>query len=189
MLPERPRHPDGRPSPASLAARKAGADLPENGYAGEYIVDWAAEMPDDVDPLEWGEARAIEDHRQVLEAMDVHFDTWFSERSLVESGAMDATLADLRARGVVFDDDGAIWLRSTDFGDDKDRVLVRSDGEPTYLLPDIAYHRDKFARGFDRLIDVWGADHHGYVPRMKAALQALGHDPTSSRSRSCSWST
>jgi len=160
---------------ASLAARKTGADLPENGYAGDYIVEWAAEMPDDADPLEWGEARAIEDHRQVLEAMGVRFDLWFSERSLVESGAMDATLADLRARGAAFDDDGAVWLRSTDFGDDKDRVLVRSDGEPTYLLPDIAYHRDKLARGFDRLIDIWGADHHGYVPRMKAALQALGH--------------
>jgi arginyl-tRNA synthetase len=160
---------------ASLAARKTGADLPENGYAGDYIVEWAAEMPDDADPLEWGEARAIEDHRQVLDAMGVRFDRWFSERSLVESGAMDATLGDLRARGAAFDDDGAVWLRSTDYGDDKDRVLVRSDGEPTYLLPDIAYHRDKLARGFAWLIDVWGADHHGYVPRMQAALQALGH--------------
>ena len=160
---------------ASLAARKTGADLPENGYAGDYIVEWAAEMPDDADPLEWGEARAIEDHRQVLDAMGVRFDRWFSERSLVESGAMDATLGDLRARGAAFDDDGAVWLRSTEYGDDKDRVLVRSDGEPTYLLPDIAYHRDKLARGFAWLIDVWGADHHGYVPRMQAALQALGH--------------
>ena len=78
---------------------------------------------------------------------------------------------------MVDDHDGAVWLRSTDFGDDKDRVLVKSDGEFTYLLPDIAYHRDKYARGFDLLIDVWGADHHGYVPRMKAAMQALGHDP------------
>ena len=113
----------------------------------------------------------------MLAALDVHFDTWFSERSLVDSGAMEATLDDLRARGVVDEADGAVWLRSTEFGDDKDRVLVRSDGEPTYLLPDIAYHRDKFARGFDLLIDVWGADHHGYVPRMKAAMQAVGHDP------------
>jgi arginyl-tRNA synthetase len=78
---------------------------------------------------------------------------------------------------VVYDDGGAVWLRSTDYGDDKDRVLVKSDGEFTYLLPDIAYHRDKFSRGFDLLVDVWGADHHGYVPRMKAAMQALGHDP------------
>ncbi len=161
----------------SLAARRAGTDLPEDGYAGQYIIDWAKEMPDDADPQSWGEARAIEDHREVLAALDIHFDTWFSERSLVDSGAMEATLADLRTHGVVVEADGAIWLRSTDFGDDKDRVLVRSDGEPTYLLPDIAYHRDKFARGFDLLIDVWGADHHGYVPRMKAAMQAVGHDP------------
>jgi arginyl-tRNA synthetase len=96
---------------------------------------------------------------------------------MVASGAIDQTLADLRERGVAYDDDGAVWLRSTDYGDDKDRVLVRSNGEFTYLLPDIAYHRDKFARGYDRLIDVWGADHHGYVARMKAAVAALGHSP------------
>ena len=161
---------------ASLAARKAGTPLPDDGYAGEYVVEWAAEMPDNADPAEWGEARAIEDHRQVLDAMGVRFDTWFSERSMIDSGAIDATLDDLRARGVVFDDDGAVWLRSTDFGDDKDRVLVRRDGEPTYLLPDIAYHRDKFARGFELLVDVWGADHHGHVAPMRAGLQALGHD-------------
>ena len=109
--------------------------------------------------------------------MNVHFDSWFSERSMVESGAIETTLADLRERGVVYDHEGAVWLRSTDFGDDKDRVLVKSDGQFTYLLPDIAYHRDKFGRDYDLLIDVWGADHHGYVPRMKAAMQALGHDP------------
>jgi arginyl-tRNA synthetase len=109
--------------------------------------------------------------------MNVEFDTWFSERAMVDTGAIDVTLADLRERGVVYDEDGAVWLRSTDFGDDKDRVLVKSDGEYTYLLPDIAYHRDKFARGFDLLVNVWGADHHGYVPRMRAAVQALGHDP------------
>src|SRR5690606_29550199 len=143
----------------------------------EYIAEWAAEMPDDADPLAWGEQRAVADHAEVLEQMNVRFDTWFSERSLVDSGAMDATLADLRARGAAYDHDGAVWLRSSDHGDDKDRVLIKSDGEPTYLLPDVAYHRDKFARGFDLLIDVWGADHHGYVARMKAAMQALGHDP------------
>src|SRR5690606_18754275 len=104
------------------------------------------------------------------------FDTWFSEQSLVDSGEIEATLADLRERGAAFDEDGAVWLRSTDFGDDKDRVLVKSDGEPTYLLPDIAYHRNKFARGHDLLIDIWGADHHGYVARLKAGIQALGHE-------------
>jgi arginyl-tRNA synthetase len=162
---------------ASLAARQAGAPVPEGGYQGEYIAEWAAEIPVGADVLEWGEARAVEDHRETLARMNVHFDTWFSERSLVDSGAIETTLEDLRARGVVRDEDGAVWLRSSAFGDDKDRVLVKSDGEFTYLLPDIAYHRDKFARGFDLLVNVWGADHHGYVARMKAAMQALGHDP------------
>jgi arginyl-tRNA synthetase len=162
---------------ASLAARKHHESLPEGGYKGEYIAQWAAEIPEGADILEWGEARAVEDHRKTLGRMNVHFDTWFSERSMVDSGAIDVTLADLRERGVVYDHEGAVWLRSTDYGDDKDRVLIKSDGEFTYLLPDIAYHRDKFSRGFDLLIDVWGADHHGYVPRMKAAMQSLGHDP------------
>lgn len=161
---------------ASLEARRRGEQVPDGGYQGQYIVDWAAEIPDGVDVLEWGEQRAVADHRETLERMNVRFDRWFSERSMVESGAITTTLADLRERGVVYDADGAVWLRSTEFGDDKDRVLVKSDGEYTYLLPDIAYHRDKFARGYDLLIDVWGADHHGYVPRMKAAMLALGHD-------------
>ncbi len=164
---------------ASLAARKAGQEPSEDGYQGEYIKEWAAELPDGADPVEWGEQRAIVDQRATLDRMNVRFDVWFSEKSMVESGAIAATLEDLRARGVVFDHDGATWLRSTDFGDDKDRVLIKSDGQFTYLLPDIAYHRDKLSRGFELLIDVWGADHHGYVPRMRAALEALGHDPDS----------
>lgn len=166
---------------ASLLARKNGEEPPEGGYFGQYIIDWAKDMPDDLadeDVLEWGEARAIADHRETLEAMNITFDTWFSERTLVGSGAVEATIEDLKARDMAFEDEGALWLRSTELGDDKDRVLIKSDGEFTYLLPDIAYHRDKFSRGFDLLIDVWGADHHGYVPRMKAAIQALGHDPT-----------
>jgi arginyl-tRNA synthetase len=163
---------------ASLTARKAGQEPPEDGYFGDYITEWASEMPDDADPLEWGEERALRDQREVLAAFHVTFDVWSSERSIVASGAMDAALAELRERGVAFDEDGAVWLRSTDFGDDKDRPLIRSNGEPTYLMPDIAYHRDKFERGFERLIDVWGADHHGYVARMRAAIAALGHDPS-----------
>jgi arginyl-tRNA synthetase len=162
---------------ASLAARKAGEEPPEGGYQGQYIIDWAAEMPDGADPLEWGEAHAIADQRRVLSRLDVTFDTWFSERAMVATGAITDTLADLRERDMVTDADGAVWFRSTVFGDDKDRVLVKSDGEFTYLLPDIAYHRDKFARDIDLVINVWGADHHGYVPRMQAAIQALGHDP------------
>jgi arginyl-tRNA synthetase len=135
-------------------------------------------MPDGVDPLEWGYARALRDQREVLESARVAFDIWSSERDLVGDGAVQAALAELRQRDVVYDEDGAVWLRSTAFGDDKDRVLVKSDGEFTYLAPDIAYHREKFERGFALLIDVWGADHHGYIHRMKAAMQALGHDPT-----------
>jgi arginyl-tRNA synthetase len=167
---------------ASLAARAAGEEPPEDGYQGEYITEWAAQMPKGADPLEWGEAHAIADQTRVLGALGVHFDLWFSEKAMVETGAIEVTLADLRERKFVIEPDdpggdGAVWLRSTDFGDDKDRVLVKADGEFTYLLPDIAYHRNKFARDFDLVINVWGADHHGYVPRMRAAIQALGHDP------------
>ena len=161
----------------SLAARKRGDEPPDGGYQGDYVTEWAAELPDDADPLEWGYERVKRDVRETLERMGVRFDTWFSERSMIESGAIEATLDDLRSHGVTYEADGAVWLRSTDFGDDKDRVLVKSDGEPTYVLPDIAYHRDKFARGFGLLIDVWGADHHGYAPRLKAGMRALGHDP------------
>src|SRR5947209_1833610 len=161
----------------SLMARRHGRPVPDEGYQGEYIAEWATEMPDDADPLEWGYERVKRDVAETLDRMGVHFDTWFSERSMVDSGAIEATLEDLRARGVVYEADGAVWLRTTEFGDDKDRVLVKSDGEPTYVLPDIAYHRDKFARGFRLLIDVWGADHHGYMARLKIGVQALGHDP------------
>jgi len=160
----------------SLAALKAGLPVPEDGYKGQYLEEWAAEMPADADPVEWGYERVKRDLRETLDAAGVHFDTWFSERSLVADGAIAATLADLAARGATYEADGALWLRSTDYGDDKDRVLVKSDGEPTYLLPDIAYHRNKFERGYSQLIDIWGADHHGYVARLKAGVQALGHD-------------
>ncbi len=159
----------------SLVARKQGTEPPEDGYHGDYIAEWAAEMPSDADPPEWGYARARRDVAESLERLGVSFDTWASERALVESGAVDATLATLEASGAAYRADGAVWLRSAEDGDDKDRVLVRSDGEPTYLLPDIAYHADKLARGFDLMIDVWGADHHGYVDRLAAGVCALGH--------------
>lgn len=162
---------------ASLAARAEGAEPPEDGYRGAYISEWASRMPSGADPLEWGEAHALADQRRVLDALGVGFDRWFSEREMVDTEAIETTLAGLRARGAVDERDGAVWLRSSEFGDDKDRVLIKSDGELTYLLPDIAYHRDKFARGWELLIDVWGADHHGYVPRMRAAIECLGHDP------------
>jgi arginyl-tRNA synthetase len=161
----------------SLLARKQGRAVPDQGYQGEYVAEFAAEMPDDADPLEWGYERVKKDVADTLGRIGVHYDTWFSERSMVESGAIEATLEDLRSHGVVYEADGAVWLRTTEFGDDKDRVLVKSDGEPTYVLPDIAYHRDKFKRGFGLLIDVWGADHHGYMQRLKIGIQALGHAP------------
>ena len=159
----------------SLTARKNGQEPPEGGYMGQYIIDWAAEMPDDVDVLEWGYARALRDHRETLALLGIEFDVWFSERSLLTDGKLDAALALLRDRSMVYDDDGATWLRSTDYGDPKDRVLVKSDGSYTYLTPDIAYHHDKFGRA-DELVNVWGADHHGYVPRMNAAMEMLGND-------------
>lgn len=160
----------------SLAARKRGEDPPEDGYHGAYVGEWAAEMPDDADPVAWGVERGKDSHRATLDALGIHHDVWFSERSLVPAGAIDAALDDLRARDAVFELDGAVWLRTTDHGDDKDRVLIKGDGDYTYLTPDIAYHRDKFERS-DLLFNVWGADHHGYVARMKAAMQLLGHDP------------
>ncbi|MBA3268310.1 MAG: arginine--tRNA ligase [Acidimicrobiia bacterium] len=159
----------------SLAAVKAGRPVPDDGYQGQYIVDWAAEMPDDADPAQWGYDRVMGDLAGTLAAMGVKFDTWFSERSLVSSGALDRTLSDLTAAGAVYEADGATWFRATDFGDRQDHVLVKSDGQPTYLLSDIAYHRDKFERGYDYLIDVFGADHHGHVARLQAAVAALGH--------------
>ena len=165
---------------ASLAAVQAGEPVPEDGYNGQYIVDWAAGMPGDADPRRWGRERALDDQREVLGSMAVEFDTWSSEQALVDSGVIDDALGALDAAGASYESEGALWLRSSDHGDDKDRVLIKSDGEYTYLLPDIAYHLDKFDRvGPDGLlINVWGADHHGYVARMKAAMAALRRDPS-----------
>ncbi len=160
----------------SLAARGRGAEPPEDGYHGDYVTDWAAEMPAGEDPRVWGLQRARSDQASTLAAMNVTFDRYSSEAELVARGAMDAMLAELRRIGVVNEQDGAVWLRSSDFGDDADRVLVKGDGEPTYFLPDIAYHHEKMSRA-DLVVDILGADHHGYVARMRAALAALGHRP------------
>jgi arginyl-tRNA synthetase len=151
----------------SIAARMRGDEPPEEGYAGAYL-----------DGLERLGTDAMRVRIQAtLERFRIRFDTWSSERTLRESGAMEHALDQLRERGHVYESDGAVWLRTTEFGDDKDRVLIRSDGEPTYFAPDIAYHLDKLERGAGWLINVLGADHHGYVPRMRAALAALGYDP------------
>lgn len=120
----------------------------------------------------------LDDIRRDLEEFGVVYDQWFSERSLMESGAVDRAIEKLKASGHVYEKEGALWFRSTDYGDEKDRVVVRDNGQKTYFASDIAYHMDKLERGFTRVIDVWGADHHGYVPRVKAALAAMGHDPS-----------
>ena len=159
---------------ASLTARRRGEPPPDDGYHGEYVAEWAAEMPDGADARQWGLERARRDQTETLAAMNVAFDLHTSESALVARGAMDEILDELRSRDMVYSQDGAVWLRTGDFGDSADRVLVKSDSEPTYFLPDIAYHHEKFSRG-ELVIDILGADHHGYVPRIRAALAALGH--------------
>src|SRR5207253_8984551 len=127
------------------------------------------------DACEWGVRRNVDGVRDDLARIGVHFDTWFSERTLHERGDISDVLRVLEERGVVYDRDDARWLRSTDFGDARDRVLVRSDGTTTYLCNDLAYHRDKIRRGWDHLIDIWGADHHGQVKSLQAGMEALGY--------------
>ena len=119
--------------------------------------------------------------RTTLDRFGVRFDTWFSERDLYRRGEVEEALGRLEQDGHTYRSEGALWLRTTEFGDDKDRVLIRASGEPTYLAADVAYHWDKLERGFGRLIDVLGADHHGYAPRVRAAIAGLGADPERSR--------
>jgi arginyl-tRNA synthetase len=119
----------------------------------------------------------LSDIREDLAQFGIEYDQWFSERSLADSGAVALTIRGLRDNGYTFEKDGALWFNAAAFGDEKDRVLVRENGQTTYFAADVAYHRDKYARGFERMLDVWGADHHGYAPRVKAALQALGLEP------------
>src|SRR3954447_5139586 len=168
----------------SIAARMRGEEPPEDGYAGEYVSEMAAQMqaegigPDDLEQVgARGVELVLDGVRQTLERFGVSFDNYFSERSLYAKGEVETALAELEQRGHTYRSEDALWLRTTAFGDDKDRVLIRSSGEATYLTPDIAYHWDKLQRGFDRLVDVLGADHHGYVARIRAAIEALGGDP------------
>ncbi|MEJ9210541.1 arginine--tRNA ligase [Bacillus smithii] len=165
-------------------------DLPEDGYYGEDIVQIGKRLAEEfgdrylhVDEQEryqffreYGLKYEMEKLKKDLENFRVSFDVWYSETSLYKNGKIDEALEVLRKSGYTYEKDGALWFRSTAFGDDKDRVLIKSDGSYTYLTPDIAYHRDKFERGFDKVINIWGADHHGYIPRMKAAISALGFD-------------
>jgi arginyl-tRNA synthetase len=162
--------------------------FPEDGYQGEYIRKLASSMRDESpEAIHQEEAEAIKlcsafGVSKVLDwiatdlkAFGITFDNWFSEQSLYDRNMVATELAKLAEKGLSYERDDAVWLRTTDFGDDKDRVLIKSDGSPTYFASDVAYHMEKFDRGFDRVIDVWGADHHGYVPRMKAVVAGLGH--------------
>lgn len=167
---------------------------PEDYYRGDYVKDLARELVEregrrlvDLPEAEavdvcrlYGEREILAGIKKDLEDFRVHHDVWFPESTLLAAGAVDRTFADLRAKDLAYDKDGAFWFATTNLGDDKDRVLVKSGGELTYFASDIAYHADKFARGFDVVVDVWGADHHGYVPRMKACVSALGRDPETS---------
>jgi arginyl-tRNA synthetase len=170
-----------------LAGREAA--FPEDGYRGEYIYDIArkvlAEKGDSwIDGEEdrlleelqaFATALVLEWIRKDLADFGVEFDTWFSETSLYGDDSWDRLVDLLKSRDLVYEEKGALWFRSSRYGDDKDRVVVKSDGSRTYLASDMLYHDDKFRRGFERLVNVWGADHHGYIPRMKAVAQALGH--------------
>ncbi|WP_419393251.1 arginine--tRNA ligase [Cytobacillus praedii] len=165
-------------------------EMPADGYHGEDIIGIGKKLAE-----EYGDKYVHADEKERfdffrayglkvemaklkadLEDFRVPFDVWYSETSLYENGKIDKALTALKDNGHIFEEDGATWFRSTTFGDDKDRVLIKNDGSYTYLTPDIAYHKDKLERGFEQLINIWGADHHGYIPRMKAAIEALGYN-------------
>ncbi|SFF34669.1 arginyl-tRNA synthetase [Paenibacillus catalpae] len=167
------------------------AEMPEDGYHGEDIIGFgkllAGEEGDSLLSLsdeerfnffrQFGLEKELDKIKRDLGRFRVGFDIWYSETSLYESGQVEQALDALKAKGQVYEEEGATWLATMPYGDDKNRVLVKNDGSYTYLTPDIAYHRDKFSRGYDRMINIWGADHHGYIPRVKAAMAALGNDP------------
>ncbi|PID40209.1 MAG: arginine--tRNA ligase [Proteobacteria bacterium] len=164
-------------------------DFPDTCYQGDYIGQLAREMIDRdgrgiFDTAEdeaimpcarFAAGKIIDGMRADLMDFGIVFDRWFSEQSLYDDGKVDADIRELREKGLIYEKDGAQWFKTSDFGDEKDRVVVRNNGQTTYFASDIAYHRDKFERGFDKVIDVWGADHHGYIPRVKAAVEASGY--------------
>jgi arginyl-tRNA synthetase len=174
---------------ASVAALKRGEPVPEDGYKADYVNDLATALPADLwatattpgadtDGVvgHWAAGRVREGIEASLESLGVHFDVWTSEARLHDEGWVQRAVERLRERGHVYEDDGAVWFRSTAFGDDKDRVIFRSNGEPTYFAADIGYVTEKFSRGFDHLIYIWGADHHGTVARVRNAAAAMGYD-------------
>lgn len=166
-------------------------EIPEGGYHGLDIMDTVKKFIDkygdqhlDAGPekrrsalIEFSLREKLNAIKTALTGFDVHYDVWFSEQSLHDSGQVDAALARLKERGYTYERDGALWFKATDFGMEKDEVLVRKNGLPTYFAADAAYHMDKFERGFDWVINVWGADHHGHVARMKGVVDALGYKP------------
>jgi arginyl-tRNA synthetase len=165
-------------------------EMPEDGYHGEDIIGIGKKLAEEFGDhyvnvheeerfhffREYGLKVEMAKLKQDLEDFRVPFDVWYSETSLYHNGKIEKALKALRDNGHIYEEEGATWFRSTALGDDKDRVLIKQDGSYTYLTPDIAYHQDKLERGFEKLINIWGADHHGYIPRMKAAIQALGYD-------------
>ena len=165
--------------------------FPEDGYHGQDLTDTISKLIDKVGDkylntapelrremlVRYGLQEKLTSIRQDLSDFGVEYDLWFSEQTLHDQGKVQGALEELKDKGYIFEKEGALWLRSTAFGDEKDEVVVRSNGTPTYFAADIAYHKDKFARGFDKVINIWGADHHGHVARMKGAMQALGYDP------------
>ena len=166
-------------------------EFPEDGYRGEYLYDMARQLitAKNNEYLKIPEEKRIEMFRDIgyqqilatqkadLANYGVQYDCWFSERSLHQNGSVAKNMQNLIEKGLTYEQDGALWLKTSDFGDDKDRVLQTADGRTTYFTSDIAYHINKFARGFDLVIDIWGPDHHGYIPRMKAAMAAVGINP------------
>ena len=164
--------------------------FPEGGYPGDYIKDIAAGIQRDFGDRflqtdaetardffrEYGGKAMLTTIREQLRDFGITFDSFFSEKAMRERGEVEQAMEQMRARGLLYNQDGAEWFRSTHFGDDKDRAVVKTDGELTYFASDVAYHRNKFERSYDTLINVWGADHHGYVPRLKAAMQGFGYD-------------
>jgi len=166
-------------------------EFPSDGYKGEYIIDIAKEIIsqygerfkgiDNQETIEFFKEFTLKkisaEIKKDLENFGVNFDVWFSEKSLYKKGRLQEVLTILDQRGFIYKEKGAVWVKTTAFDDEKDRVVIRENGIPTYFASDIAYHQDKYQRGFDKVIDVWGADHHGYIDRMKAAMKALGYPP------------
>jgi arginyl-tRNA synthetase len=166
---------------ASLLAHHKGEPVPEDGYPGQYVADIAKgyDGPDDVTVAgQWAAERILGGIRHTMESIHIHYDDWYSQASIEDSSAVAETVAELQAKGVITEEDGALWFESKEFGDPRERrVLRKSNGDYTYLAGDLAYHRNKFiTRGFDRVINVWGADHHGQVASLVAGIKALGID-------------